>query len=74
MIPLVAGQGNTFKKKLLLLKTGTLLQIIAYSPRSKLGTLLPDFPDIKDIKLPPNVAEDKVNAFVIILCYFGCYS
>jgi hypothetical protein len=39
----------------------SLFQIIAYSPRSKLGTLLPDFPDIKDIKLPPNVAEDKVG-------------
>ena len=34
--------------------------MMAYSPRSKLGTLLPDFPDIKDLKLPPNIPEDKV--------------
>ncbi|XP_060572521.1 transcription factor RFX4-like [Ruditapes philippinarum] len=47
-------------------KKDTTKQIIAYSPRSKLGTLLPDFPDIKDIKLPPNVAEDKVLTFLMM--------
>ncbi|CAI9722908.1 transcription factor RFX4-like [Octopus vulgaris] len=42
------------------------LQIMAFSPRSKLGTLLPDFPDIKDLKLPPNVPEDKVLTFLMM--------
>ncbi|XP_052715851.1 transcription factor RFX4-like isoform X2 [Crassostrea angulata] len=41
-------------------------QIVAYSPRSKLGTLLPDFPDIKDIKLPDDVPEDKVLTFMMM--------
>ncbi|XP_062581196.1 transcription factor RFX4-like [Saccostrea cucullata] len=41
-------------------------QIVAYSPRSKLGTLLPDFPDIKDIKLPDTVPEDKVVTFLMM--------
>ncbi|CAG2246297.1 RFX4 [Mytilus edulis] len=41
-------------------------QIVAYSPRSKLGTLLPEFPDIKDIKLPPNIQEDKVITFMMM--------
>lgn len=40
--------------------TCVLFQIVAYSPRSKLGTLLPDFPDIKDLKLPEDIPEDKV--------------
>ncbi|XP_052806643.1 transcription factor RFX4-like [Mya arenaria] len=41
-------------------------QIVAYSPRSKLGTLLPEFPEIKDIKLPSNVAEEKVLTFLMM--------
>ncbi|XP_055998858.1 transcription factor RFX4-like [Ostrea edulis] len=41
-------------------------QIVAYSPRSKLGTLLPDFPDIKEIKLPDTVDEDKVLTFMMM--------
>ncbi|CAC5390482.1 RFX4 [Mytilus coruscus] len=41
-------------------------QIVAYSPRSKLGTLLPEFPDIKEIKLPPNIQEDKVITFMMM--------
>ncbi|WAR06205.1 RFX4-like protein [Mya arenaria] len=40
--------------------------IVAYSPRSKLGTLLPEFPEIKDIKLPSNVAEEKVLTFLMM--------
>lgn len=40
--------------------------MMAYSPRSKLGTLLPDFPDIKDLKLPPNIPEDKVSTFLLL--------
>nr|XP_022346143.1 transcription factor RFX4-like isoform X1 [Crassostrea virginica] len=41
-------------------------QIVAYSPRSKLGTLLPDFPDIKDLKLPEDIPEDKVLTFIMM--------
>ncbi|XP_050417756.1 transcription factor RFX4 isoform X2 [Patella vulgata] len=39
---------------------------VAYSPRSKLGTLLPDFPDVKDIKMPQDVGEDKVATFLVM--------
>ncbi|XP_064597027.1 regulatory factor X 4-like [Liolophura sinensis] len=41
-------------------------QIVAYSPRSKLGTLLPDFPELKDIKLPANIEESKVVTFLMM--------
>ncbi|XP_076438662.1 regulatory factor X 4-like isoform X2 [Babylonia areolata] len=41
-------------------------QLVAYSPRSKLGTLLPEFPDIKDIKVPPGVEEAKVLTFLMM--------
>ncbi|KAL5019481.1 hypothetical protein ScPMuIL_002373 [Solemya velum] len=41
-------------------------QIITYSPRSKLGTLLPNFPDIQEIKLSPNIPEDKVLTFLMM--------
>ena len=34
--------------------------MVTYSPRSKLGTLLPEFPNIKEFKWPPDVAMDKV--------------
>nr|KAG5685937.1 hypothetical protein BaRGS_028663 [Batillaria attramentaria] len=40
-------------------------KMVAYSPRSKLGTLLPEFPDIKDIKIPPGVEEGKVQNFLL---------
>lgn len=36
-------------------------QTVAYSPRSKLGTLLPDFPNVKDLNLPAGLPEEKVN-------------
>lgn len=36
-------------------------QTVAYSPRSKLGTLLPDFPNVKDLNLPASLPEEKVN-------------
>ncbi|MFT7799132.1 transcription factor RFX4 [Arapaima gigas] len=36
-------------------------QTVAYSPRSKLGTLLPDFPNVKDLNLPTSLPEEKVN-------------
>ncbi|XP_041372844.1 transcription factor RFX4-like [Gigantopelta aegis] len=41
-------------------------QIAAYSPRSKLGTLLPDFPEIQDIKIPSGVDEGKVITFLMM--------
>ncbi|XP_077865030.1 uncharacterized protein LOC102802318 [Saccoglossus kowalevskii] len=41
-------------------------QTVAYSPRSKLGTLLPEFPSVKDIKLPASVQEDKVSTFIMM--------
>ncbi|XP_038053563.1 transcription factor RFX4-like [Patiria miniata] len=41
-------------------------QTVAYSPRCKLGTLLPPFPDVKDIKLPGNISEGKVCTFLMM--------
>ncbi|XP_070202500.1 transcription factor RFX4-like [Littorina saxatilis] len=41
-------------------------QLVAYSPRSKLGTLLPEFPDIKDVKVPPGIEEGKVLTFLMM--------
>ena len=35
--------------------------MVAYSPRSKLGTLLPEFPNVRELKLPSNVPEEKVS-------------
>lgn len=36
-------------------------QTVAYSPRSKLGTLLPEFPNVKDLNLPASLPEEKVT-------------
>lgn len=36
-------------------------QTVAYSPRSKLGTLLPEFPNVKDLNLPTSLPEERVN-------------
>lgn len=47
-------------------KGETTKQMVAYSPRSKLGTLLPEFPDIKDIKIPHGVEEGKVLTFLMM--------
>ncbi|CAL8356974.1 unnamed protein product [Lota lota] len=41
-------------------------QTVAYSPRSKLGTLLPDFPNVKDLNLPTSLPEDKVSTFIMM--------
>ncbi|GFR89756.1 regulatory factor X, 4 [Elysia marginata] len=41
-------------------------QVVSYSPRSKLGTLLPDFPDISQIVLPEGVEETKVVTFLMM--------
>lgn len=37
-------------------------QTVAYSPRSKLGTLLPEFPNVKDLNLPASLPEERVNS------------
>ncbi|KFO30260.1 Transcription factor RFX4 [Fukomys damarensis] len=34
-------------------------QAVAYSPRSRLGTLLPEFPKVKDLNLPASLPEEK---------------
>lgn len=36
-------------------------QTVAYSPRSKLGTLLPEFPNVKDLNLPASLPEERVK-------------
>ncbi|TNN40091.1 Transcription factor RFX4 [Liparis tanakae] len=40
-------------------------QTVAYSPRSKLGTLLPEFPNVKDLNLPASLPEDRVQSFLL---------
>ncbi|CAI9583841.1 unnamed protein product [Staurois parvus] len=41
-------------------------QTVAYSPRSKLGTLLPEFPNVKDLNLPANIPEEKISTFIMM--------
>ncbi|KAF3854661.1 hypothetical protein F7725_022716 [Dissostichus mawsoni] len=41
-------------------------QTVAYSPRSKLGTLLPEFPNVKDLNLPANLSEERVSTFIMM--------
>ncbi|XP_060778910.1 transcription factor RFX4 isoform X2 [Neoarius graeffei] len=41
-------------------------QTVAYSPRSKLGTLLPEFPNVKDLNLPAILPEQKVSTFIMM--------
>ncbi|XP_071796091.1 regulatory factor X 4-like isoform X2 [Asterias amurensis] len=41
-------------------------QSVAYSPRSKLGTLLPAFPEMKDIRLPEHLSETRVSTFLMM--------
>ncbi|MBN3306502.1 RFX4 factor, partial [Amia calva] len=41
-------------------------QTVAYSPRSKLGTLLPEFPNVKDLNLPASLPEEKVSTFIMM--------
>ncbi|GFO26630.1 transcription factor rfx4 [Plakobranchus ocellatus] len=40
--------------------------VVAYSPRSKLGTLLPEFPDVRQVVLPEGVEESKVVTFLMM--------
>ncbi|XP_064650978.1 regulatory factor X 4-like [Lineus longissimus] len=47
-------------------KRDTKHQLLTYSPRMKLGTLLPEFPQLSDIKLPASVSEEKVSTFVMM--------
>lgn len=50
-------------------------QTVAYSPRSKLGTLLPEFPNVKDLNLPASLPEEKVTLwkyFLGLSCFFCC--
>lgn len=42
-------------------------QTVAYSPRSKLGTLLPEFPNVKDLNLPASLPEEKVTTSEVSL-------
>ncbi|XP_069760595.1 transcription factor RFX4 isoform X2 [Narcine bancroftii] len=41
-------------------------QTVAYSPRSKLGTLLPEFPNVKELELPTSLSEEKVSTFIMM--------
>ncbi|XP_056373282.1 transcription factor RFX4 isoform X2 [Hyla sarda] len=41
-------------------------QTVAYSPRSKLGTLLPEFPNVKDLNLPASIPEEKISTFIMM--------
>ncbi|XP_018107448.1 transcription factor RFX4 isoform X5 [Xenopus laevis] len=41
-------------------------QTVAYSPRSKLGTLLPEFPNVKDLNLPSSLPEEKISTFIMM--------
>ncbi|XP_075921528.1 transcription factor RFX4 isoform X2 [Petromyzon marinus] len=54
-----AGLGDTAKKE-------APKQTVAYSPRSKLGTLLPDFPSVKELTLPPGIPAEKVSTFIMM--------
>ena len=42
-------------------------QMVNYSPRSKLGTLLPPFPEIKDLNLTDDVDSTKVCIYTLYL-------
>uniref|UniRef100_A0A8C5EIH2 RFX-type winged-helix domain-containing protein n=1 Tax=Gouania willdenowi TaxID=441366 RepID=A0A8C5EIH2_GOUWI len=41
-------------------------QTVAYSPRSKLGTLLPEFPNVKELNLPTSLPEERVSTFIMM--------
>ncbi|CAH1796789.1 unnamed protein product [Owenia fusiformis] len=41
-------------------------QSVSYSPRSKLGTILPDFPSLDEVKLPLSVSREKVTTFLMM--------
>ena len=49
-------------------------QTVAYSPRSKLGTLLPEFPNVKDLNLPASLPEEKVSIPAGLLEWVGSLS
>ncbi|OCT86209.1 hypothetical protein XELAEV_180199023mg, partial [Xenopus laevis] len=41
-------------------------QTVTYSPRSKLGTLLPEFPNVKDLNLPSSLPKEKISTFIMM--------
>ncbi|XP_069163239.1 transcription factor RFX4 [Procambarus clarkii] len=41
-------------------------QVALFPGRGKLSTVLPEFPSLKDVLLPPHVAPDKVATFVMM--------
>ncbi|XP_013913594.1 PREDICTED: transcription factor RFX4 [Thamnophis sirtalis] len=47
-------------------KKEVIKQTVAYSPRSKLGTLLPEFPNVKELNLPASLPEEKVSTFIMM--------
>ncbi|ESO01201.1 hypothetical protein HELRODRAFT_184328 [Helobdella robusta] len=47
-------------------KKESLKQVYSYSPRSKLGTMLPNFPDLQDIYLPPSIPTDRISTFLVM--------
>ncbi|XP_067928251.1 regulatory factor X 4-like isoform X2 [Watersipora subatra] len=42
------------------------MPVQAYSPRSKIGTLLPEFPDIEELKLPKDIEAEKLLTFIMM--------
>ncbi|XP_023220771.1 transcription factor RFX4-like, partial [Centruroides sculpturatus] len=41
-------------------------QIPLYSPRSRLGTVLPDFPTVKELNLPSSIDVEKITTFLMM--------
>ncbi|XP_064113632.1 transcription factor RFX4-like [Macrobrachium nipponense] len=48
------------------IKKESVKQMALFPGRGKLSTVLPEFPSLKDILLPPHVAPDKVATFVMM--------
>ncbi|XP_050716547.1 transcription factor RFX4-like isoform X3 [Eriocheir sinensis] len=55
-------KGNTSND----IKKETDKQVALFPGRGKLSTVLPEFPSLKDVLLPPHVAPDKVATFVMM--------
>ncbi|XP_071505092.1 transcription factor RFX4-like [Diadema antillarum] len=41
-------------------------QTVSYSPRTKLGSLLPKFPDVSTINLPSEINKESVSTFLVM--------
>ncbi|XP_042881829.1 transcription factor RFX4-like [Penaeus japonicus] len=48
------------------IKKESVKQVALFPGRGKLSTVLPEFPSLKDVLLPPHVAADKVATFVMM--------